>query len=49
MLSTTTGSDPARVTAVMLLAGVEALLTAPNAARDILSGWNLGGVGGDSQ
>jgi hypothetical protein len=44
MLSTTSGPDPARVTAVMLLAGVESLLTAsPNATRDILSGWNLGG------
>ena len=44
MLSSSTGSDPARVTAVMLLAGVEALLTAsPTATRDIMSGWNLGG------
>jgi hypothetical protein len=32
----------------MLLAGVEPLVTAsPNAARDIMSGWNLGGGGGD--
>ena len=47
MLSSTTGSDPARVMAVMLLAGVEPLLTAsPTATRDIMSGWNLGG-GGD--
>jgi len=47
MLSSTTGSDPGRVTAVMLLAGVEPLLTAsPTATRDIMSGWNLGG-GGD--
>jgi len=30
----------------MLVAGVEALLTSPNAARDIMSGWNLGGGGG---
>lgn len=44
MLSTTTGTDPAQVTAAMLLAGVEPLLTAsPNATRDIMSGWNLGG------
>jgi hypothetical protein len=44
MLSSTTGSDPARVTAVMLLAGVEPLLTAsPTATRDIMGGWNLGG------
>jgi hypothetical protein len=47
MLSSTTGSDPARVTAVMLLAGVEPLLTAsPTATRDIMSGWNLGGGDG---
>jgi hypothetical protein len=45
MLSATTGADPARVTAITLLAGVEPLLTAsPDAARDIMSGWNLGGA-----
>ena len=42
---TTAGSTPDRVTAVMLVAGVEQLLTSP-AARDIMSGWNLGGGGG---
>ena len=48
MVSTTQGSDPGRVTAITLLAGVEPLLTAsPTATRDIMSGWNLGG-GGDS-
>jgi len=47
MVSTTVGTDPGRVTAVMLLAGVEPLLTAsPTATRDIMSGWNLGGEGG---
>jgi hypothetical protein len=47
MVSTTMGSDPTRVTAIMLLAGVEPILTAaPNATRDIMSGWNLGGGGG---
>ena len=47
MVSTTMGSDPSHVTAVMLLSGVEPLITAaPNAARDIMSGWNLGGGGG---
>lgn len=47
MVSTTMGSDPSRVTAVMLLAGVEPILTAaPNSTRDIMSGWNLGGAGG---
>jgi len=50
MVSTTQGSDPGRVTAVMLLAGVEPLLTAsPNATRDIMSGWNLGGGGEGAQ
>ena len=48
MVSTTQGTDPGRVTAITLLAGVEPLLTAsPTAARDIMSGWNLGG-GGDT-
>jgi hypothetical protein len=47
MVCTTAGSDPGRVTATNLLAGVEPLLTAsPNATRDIMSGWNLGGGGG---
>jgi hypothetical protein len=49
MVSTTAGSDPSKVTAVMLLAGVEPILTAaPSATRDIMSGWNLGG-GGEGQ
>jgi hypothetical protein len=49
MVSTTAGSDPSRVTAITLLAGVEPLLTAsPTATRDIMSGWNLGS-GGDSE
>jgi len=47
MVSTTLGSDPSKVTAVMLLAGVEPILTAaPTATRDIMSGWNLGGGAG---
>ena len=47
MVSTTMGTDPSHVTLIMLLAGVEPLLTAsPNATRDIMSGWNLGGAGG---
>jgi hypothetical protein len=50
MVSTTMGSDPTKVTAVMLLAGVEPVLTAaPTATRDIMSGWNLGGGGGEGQ
>jgi hypothetical protein len=44
MVSTTQGTDPGKVTAIMLLAGVEPILTAaPTATRDIMSGWNLGG------
>jgi hypothetical protein len=36
------GTNPQKVAAVMLLAGVEPLLTAsPIANRDIMSGWNL--------
>jgi len=50
MVSTTQGTDPGRVTAITLLAGVEPLLTAPaSAMRDIMSGWNLGGGGGEGQ
>ena len=46
MVSTTMGSDPTRVTVIMLLAGVEPLLTAaPSAARDLMSGWLSGGGG----
>ncbi|MDE3167179.1 MAG: hypothetical protein KGN36_15355 [Acidobacteriota bacterium] len=47
MVSTTQGADPGHATAIMLLAGVEPLLTAsPTATRDIMSGWDLGGGGG---
>jgi len=47
MVLTTQGSDPTKVTAIRLLAGVEPLLTAsPSATRDIMAGWNLGGGGG---
>jgi len=42
MLSGSSGSDPARVTAVMLLAGVEPLLASPTATRDIMGGWSMG-------
>ena len=49
MVSTTQGTEAGRVTAIMLLAGGEPLLTAsPTATRDIMSGWNLGGGGGDT-
>jgi hypothetical protein len=47
MITTTEGTDAGHVTAIMLLAGVEPLITAsPTATRDIMSGWNLGGGGG---
>jgi hypothetical protein len=47
MVSTTAGSDPSRVTVIMLLAGVEPLLTAsPTATRDLMGGWLSGGGGG---
>ena len=47
MVKTTAGSGSGPGTAVMLLAGVEPILTAaPNSTRDIMSGWNLGGGGG---
>jgi hypothetical protein len=47
MVKTTAGKGSGPGTAVMLIAGVEPILTAaPNATRDIMSGWNLGGGGG---
>jgi len=50
MVSTTEGTDPTHLTAIMLLAGVEPLLTAsPNSTRDIMSGWNLGGGAGGGE
>lgn len=50
LVLTTKGSDPSRVTCVQLLAGVDPILTAsPNSTRDLMSGWNLGGGGGEGQ
>ena len=50
MLTGTVGSDPGSVTAIVVLAGVEPLLTAsPTATRDIMAGWNLGGGGGGEE
>ena len=47
MVFTTMGAEAGHATAVMLLAGVEPLLTAsPTATRDIMGGWNLGGESG---
>ena len=48
MVTTTEGTDSSHSTAIMLLAGVDDLLRAsPSATRDIMSGWNLGGGGGE--
>jgi hypothetical protein len=49
MVTTTQGADATHATVVMLLAGVEPLLTSPAAARDIMAGWSLGGGGGEGQ
>jgi hypothetical protein len=47
MITTTEGTDASHATAVMLLAGVEPLVTAsPTATRDLMGGWSLGGGGG---
>jgi hypothetical protein len=47
MVKTTAGGASGPGTAVMLIAGVEPILTAaPNSTRDVMSGWNLGGGGG---
>jgi hypothetical protein len=44
MVSGSAGSDAGHLTAITLLAGAEPLLTAsPDAARDIMAGWNFGG------
>jgi hypothetical protein len=46
MISGSAGADATRLTAITLLAGVEPLLTAsPDAARDVMAGWNFGGEG----
>ena len=47
MVKTTTGKASGPGTAVMLIAGVEPILTAaPNSTRDVMAGWSLGGGGG---
>jgi hypothetical protein len=47
MVKTTAGRGTGPGTAVMLIAGVEPILTAaPNSTRDIMAGWSLGGGGG---
>lgn len=50
MVKTTAGGGSGPGTAVMLIAGVEPILTAaPNSTRDIMAGWNLGGGGGGGE
>ncbi|MFY9724491.1 MAG: DUF5666 domain-containing protein [Bryobacteraceae bacterium] len=50
MVSTTEGTDGTHLTGIMMLAGVEPLLTAsPNSTRDIMGGWNLGGGGEEAE
>lgn len=38
--------DDSQVTAITLLSGVEPLLEAPSASKDLLSNWSVGGSGG---
>jgi len=46
IISTTAGKEPARVTAITLVAGVEPFLTAaPSGGLQIGGGWNFGGMG----
>lgn len=46
VISSTTGAEPTHVTAIMLVAGVEPLLTAtPQGGRQLGGGWNLGDIG----
>lgn len=45
MVVSTAGSDD--VTAITLLAGVEPLLESPDASRDLLANWSVGGSGGE--
>lgn len=49
MIVATPGNGGTEVTAIMLLSGVEPILTAsPNGAAALLSGWNLSAPGGDA-
>ncbi len=46
VISSTNGTEPTHVTAIMLIAGVEPLLTAtPQGGRQLGGGWNLGDIG----
>jgi len=47
MLVSTAGS--ADVTAITLLTGVEPLLEAPEASRNLLANWSVGGGGGEAE
>jgi hypothetical protein len=45
IVSSTSGADPARLTAIALVAGVEPLLRAAPAAATNFGGWNFGEIG----
>ncbi len=46
LVATSGGSD---VTAITLLTGVEPLLEAPEASRNLLANWSMGGGGGEGE
>lgn len=46
LVSTESAND---VTAIKLLAGVEPLLESPEASRDLLANWSMGGGGGGEE
>jgi transcription antitermination factor NusG len=50
MIVSTEGGDPSAVTAITLLAGVEAILTAaPSRSASLLSPWSLGALSGEGE
>jgi hypothetical protein len=49
MIVSTEGTTSGRVTAIMLVSGVEPILASPNGAQQTLSPWNLGGDAGGAQ
>jgi hypothetical protein len=48
MVVSTEGTASGGVTAIMLVGGVEPILTAPGGAQQTLAPWDLGGGGGDA-
>ncbi len=50
MVKTTPGASGGAGTVVVLIAGVEPILTAaPNSTMDLMGSWNLGGGGGGGE